>query len=132
MITKIVFVLISVLSLIVIPISANAQYTPDVEIVLASDIFHYGEKLDYTIIVSEITGEDAWIYIIDMSGKRSPLVTKPILYEETRMLAPFSFTSDIWNVGVYSLELEYSGAVSKVDFTILMMEVWEYPTGSMM
>ena len=119
MITKIVFALITVLSLVVIPISANAQYTPDVEIVLASEIFHYGEKLDYTIFVSEITGEDVWIYIIDVSEKRSLLVTKPILYEETRILAPFSFTSDIWNVGNYSLELEYSGAVSKVDFTII-------------
>ena len=63
MITKIVFALITVLSLVVIPISANAQYTPDVEIVLASEIFHYGEKLDYKIIVSEVTGEDVVIFI---------------------------------------------------------------------
>jgi len=101
------------------PISINAQYAPDVKIILASEIFHYGEKLDYTIIVSEVTGEDATIYIIDTSENRSPLVSKPISQEETRVLAPFSFTSDIWNVGGYSLELEYSGAVSKVDFTII-------------
>ena len=119
MITKIVFVLIAISCLVGSPISANAQYTPDVKIILASEVFHYGEKLDYTIIVSEITGEDARIYIIDTTGKRSPLVSKPISQEETRMLAPFSLTSDIWDVGNYSLELEYSGAISKVDFAII-------------
>ena len=119
LITKIVFVLVAISCLVASPISANAQYTPDVKIILASEVFHYGEKLDYTIIVSEITGEDARIYIIDTTGKRSPLVSKPISQEETRMLAPFSLTSDIWDVGNYSLELEYSGAISKVDFAII-------------
>jgi hypothetical protein len=119
LIRKIVFGLIAISCLMAFPISINAQYAPDVKIILASEIFHYGEKLDYTIIVSEVTGEDATIYIIDTSENRSPLVSKPISQEETRVLAPFSFTSDIWNVGGYSLELEYSGAVSKVDFTII-------------
>ena len=102
LITKIVFVLVAISCLVASPISANAQYTPDVKIILASEVFHYGEKLDYTIIVSEITGEDARIYIIDTTGKRSPLVSKPISQEATRMLAPFSLTSDIWDVGNYS------------------------------
>ena len=113
------FVLISVLSLIVIPISANAQYTPDVKIIMTSEIFHYGEKLDYTIIVSDVTGDDATIYITDSTGLRSPLLSTPISQEETHVVAPIGFDSIIWKEGEYSLELEYSGASNQAYFTII-------------
>ena len=77
--------------LTVIPISVNAQSTPDVKIIMTSEIFHYGEKLDYTIIVSDVTGYDAVIYIIDSTGMRSPLYSTPISQEETRVIAPILF-----------------------------------------
>jgi hypothetical protein len=86
---------------------------------MTSEIFHYGEKLDYTIIVSDVTGEDALIYIIDSTGMRSPLYSTPISQEETRVIAPIAFDSIIWNDGKYSLELEYSGANDKTNFTII-------------
>ena len=41
--------------------NAFAQSTPDVEIILSSSSYNYGEKLDYSIMVSEVTGEDAII-----------------------------------------------------------------------
>ena len=105
--------------LTVIPISVSAQSTPDVKIIMTSDVFHYGEKLDYTIIVSDITGYDAVIYIIDSTGIRSPLYSTPISHEETHVIAPIGFDSVIWNDGEYSLELEYSGAYDKTSFTIV-------------
>ena len=105
--------------LTVIPISVSAQSTPDVKIIMTSDVFHYGEKLDYTIIVSDVTGYDAVIYIIDSTGIRSPLYSTPISHEETHVIAPIGFDSVIWNDGEYSLELEYSGAYDKTSFTIV-------------
>ena len=105
--------------LTVIPISVNAQSTPDVKIIMTSEIFHYGEKLDYTIIVSDVTGDDAVIYITDTAGMRSPLYSTPISQEETRVIAPIAFDSIIWSEGKYMLELEYSGASDKADFTII-------------
>jgi hypothetical protein len=105
--------------LTIIPISVNAQATPDVKITMTSEIFHYGEKLDYTIIVSDVTGDDAMIYIIDSTGMRSPLYSTPISQVETRVIAPIGFDSIIWNDGKYSLELEYSGANDKTSFTII-------------
>ena len=105
--------------LTVIPISVSAQSTPDVKIIMTSEVFHYGEKLDYTIIVSDVTGYDAVIYIIDSTGIRSPLYSTPISQEETRVIAPIGFDSVIWNDGEYSLELEYSGAYDKTSFTIV-------------
>jgi hypothetical protein len=101
------------------PILVNAQYVLDIEISLTHQVYHYGEKLNYTIIVSEVTGHDARIYITDPDGKRSPLVTIPISHEETDVIAPIGFDSIIWSEGKYLLELEYSDASHKTDFTII-------------
>ena len=96
MIPAITYTLIVICVLTVIPISINAQSIQDVKIIMTSEIFHYGEKLDYTIIVSDVTGEDARIYITDPTGMRSPLYSTPISQEETRVIAPIAFDSIIW------------------------------------
>ena len=119
MIQVITFSLLFICILTAIPISVSAQSIPDVKIIMTSEVFHYGEKLDYTIIVSDVTGDDAVIYIIDSTGMRSPLYSTPISQEETRVIAPIVFDSIIWNDGKYSLELEYSGASDKTSFTII-------------
>ena len=119
MISAITYTLIVICLLTVIPISINAQSVQDVKIIMTSEIFHYGEKLDYTIIVSDVTGEDAVIYITDPTGMHSPLYSTPISQEETRVIAPIAFDSIIWNDGEYSLELEYSGSNDKTSFTII-------------
>tara|TARA_Y100000590_G_scaffold74361_1_gene82042 strand:- start:168 stop:830 length:663 start_codon:yes stop_codon:yes gene_type:complete len=98
--------------------SAYAQYTPDVEIVLSSSTYSYGDKLDYEIMVSQVTGEEAKIFIIDTFGNKSQLLTIPIYEEKSRVIAPFAFDSVIWMKGTYGLELQYSGATSTGEFTI--------------
>ena len=98
--------------------NAFAQYTQDIEIVISSPSYNYGEKLDYKIIVSEVTGEDAVIFITDTTGNKSRLLTIPISQEESRVIAPFAFDSVIWMKGTYGLELEYSGATATGEFTI--------------
>ena len=101
------------------PILVNAQYAPDVQLILSSEIYHFGDKLDYTIIVSDVTGEDASIYITDYNDIRSPLFSTTISQKETHVIAPIGFDSIIWNEGKYVLELEYSGATHKANFTII-------------
>ena len=99
--------------------SAYAQSIQDVEIVISSSNYNYGEKLDYKIIVSEITGEDAVIFITNTIGNKSQLLSIPISQEESRVIAPFAFDSVIWSEGTYELELQYSGATSTTSFTIV-------------
>ena len=98
--------------------SAYAQNSQDIEIVMSSSNYSFGEKLDYKIIVSEITGEDAVIFITDTIGNKSRLLTLPIYQEESRIIAPFAFDSVIWSEGSYELEVQYSGATSITTFTI--------------
>jgi hypothetical protein len=99
--------------------NAFAQNIPDVEILISSSSYNYGEKLDYKIMVSEVTGEDAIIFITDTIGNKSRLLTMPISQEESRVIAPFGFDSVIWNEGKYELELQYSGVISNTEFTIV-------------
>ena len=100
--------------------NAFAQYSPDVEIILSASTYNYGEKLDYKIMVSEVTGEDAEIFITDTNGNKSRLLTIQISQEESRIIAPFGFDSiGKWNEGKYKLELQYSGAISNTEFTIV-------------
>ena len=103
---------------IVFPGSAFAQSTPDIELKLSSSIYNYGDKLDYTIVVSEVTGEDAEIFIIDTFENKSKLLTVAINSEESRVIAPFAFDSVIWMKGTYELELHYSGSIVKSEFSI--------------
>ena len=98
--------------------NAFAQYSPNVEIILSASTYNYGEKLDYSIIVSEITGDDAVIFITDVNGNKSRLLTIPISQEESRVIAPFAFDSVIWNDGKYELEIQYSGTTSTTEFII--------------
>ena len=99
--------------------SAYAQSIQDVELIISSSNYNYGEKLDYKIIVSEITGEDAVIFITNTIGNKSQLLSIPISQEESRVIAPFAFDSVIWSEGKYELELQYSGATSTTSFTIV-------------
>ena len=98
--------------------NAFAQYTQDIEIVVSSPSYSYGEKLDYNIIVEEITGEDAIIFITDTIGNKSQLFSKPIYENESRIISPFAFDSIIWREGTYQLELQYSGSIATTEFTI--------------
>ena len=82
-------------------------------------IYHYGEHLSMTINVSEITGDVATVYIIDPKERKSILLSPPISQETTKFPAPFPFTADDWKAGTYMLEVEYSGAKSSVEFSIV-------------
>jgi hypothetical protein len=96
-----------------------AQDIPKIEIIISNSIYNYGDKLDYRIIVSEVTGEDAVIFLTDEIGKKSPILTVPIFEKESRIIAPFGFDSVIWNEGKYELELQYSGSISNTEFIIV-------------
>ena len=56
---------------IIFSASAYAQDVQDIEIVISSPTYNYGDKLDYTIIISEVTGEDAVIFITNTNGNKS-------------------------------------------------------------
>ena len=71
--------------------SAMAETIPTVEIILSSETYSFGDKLEYQITVSEITNENAVFYVTDESGKKSQLLSMPIEIENTLITAQFPF-----------------------------------------
>ena len=81
-------------------------------------VYEYGDHLVMIIGVSEITGNDASIYITDPTERKSLLLQQPISQKYVELPSNFPFDSGIWKPGTYVLELEYSGVNSSVQFTI--------------
>ena len=89
-----------------------------VSIETSQETYHYGDNLSMTIIVSEITGDIATVYIIDTEERKSMLLSPPITQETTEFPSNFPFDATIWKAGTYTFEVEYSGAKSSVQFSI--------------
>tara|TARA_Y100001949_G_C15978726_1_gene327422 strand:+ start:945 stop:1595 length:651 start_codon:yes stop_codon:yes gene_type:complete len=102
----------------VFPISYQTYAAPLVSIETNQSVYHYGDFLSMTINVSEITGDNATVYIIDPNERKSILLNPPISQETIVFPSQFPFDATIWKVGTYTLELEYSGAKYSVQFTL--------------
>ena len=116
---KIIILILTVFSISILTTGAFAQNIPAVEIIISSETYKFGDKLEYQIIVSEVTNDNAIIYITDETGTRSQLLTMPIETQNTVVTAQFPFDSIIWKEGQYVLELEYSGASSTTTFSLI-------------
>ena len=116
---KIIILILTVFSISILTTGAFAHNISAVEIIISSETYKFGDKLEYQIIVSEVTNDNAIIYITDESGTRSQLLTMPIETQNTVVTAQFPFDSIIWKEGQYVLELEYSGASSTTTFSLI-------------
>ena len=91
---------------------------PTISIETSQSVYEYGDHLIMIINVSEITGDDARIYITDQAERKSLFLQQPISQEYTEFPSNFPFDSAIWKSGTYVLEFEYSGDKSSTQFTI--------------
>ena len=106
--------------LVILPCFDQALAVPSISIETSQDVYAYGDHLNIIINVSEITGDDARIYIINTEERKSLLLQRPISQEYTEFPSPFPIESGspAWLVGTYGLEFEYSGAKSSTQFTL--------------
>ena len=91
---------------------------PSISIETSPSAYEHGDRLVMIINVSEITGDDSNIYITDPAERKSFFLQHPIYQEYTEISSKFPFDSAVWKTGTYTLELEYSGTNSSVQFTI--------------
>jgi len=97
----------------------NASAVPSIQILLDQTTFSYGEKLIYTIEVSEITGDLAIIHIRDDVGKGSSAIPIEISNLKTEVPSPFPFEKQIFPEGKYFIDLQYSGAEYTAEFNLV-------------
>jgi len=116
---KIAGILLS--SLIIMTILPSIGYSlaeSTISIATNQSVYEYGDLLVMIISVSEITGDDARIYITDPAERKSFFIQQPISQKYVELPSNFPFDSAIWKPGTYVLELEYSGDKSSTQFTI--------------
>ena len=92
---------------------------PYAEVIMEKTTYGYGEKLVYTIQVSEVTGDLAIIHIRDESGKGSSAIPIPITELKTEIPSPYPFEKQIFPEGKYFIDLEYSGASDTAEFNLV-------------
>ena len=116
---KIARVLLSSLIIMAILPSIGLTFAESaISIATNQSVYEYGDHLVMIISVSEITGDDASIYITDPTERRSLLLQQPISQEYTEFPSKFPFDATIWKPGTYVLELEYLGDKSSTQFII--------------
>jgi len=98
---------------------AVTYYSGTLSITTEKEIYSYGDFLTFTIKVTEITGEEAILHIIDESGKSSSAIPIPITGLETIVPSPFPFESDVYPIGVYTIDLQYSGLNTSTEFELV-------------
>ena len=106
--------------LVILPCFDQVLAAPSISIETSQDVYAYGDHLNIIINVSEITGDDVRIYIINTEERKSLLLQQPIFEKYTEFPSPFPIESGspVWLTGTYGLELEYSGAKSSTQFTL--------------
>jgi len=116
---KIAVILLSSLIIMAILPSTGLTFAESaISIATNQSVYEYGDHLVMIISVSEITGDDVSIYIIDPTERRSLLLQQTISQEYTEFPSKFPFDATIWKPGTYVLELEYSGDKSSTQFII--------------
>ena len=116
---KIAGMLLSLLAVLLILSSIDLAFAaPSISIETSQSVYEYGDHLVMLISVSEITGDDGYIYITDPAERKSLLLQQPISQKYVELPSNFPFDSAIWKTGTYVLEFEYSGINSSVQFTI--------------
>ena len=106
--------------LVILPCFDQVLAAPSISIETSQDVYAYGDHLNIIINVSEVTGDDARIYIINTEERKSLLLQQPISQKYTEFPSPFPIESGspVWLTGTYGLEFEYSGAESSTEFTL--------------
>ncbi|MCV0392647.1 MAG: hypothetical protein K5790_05050 [Nitrosopumilus sp.] len=108
--------IILILGLIIIP---PVFAEPSVSIIMEKTTYSYCEKLFYTIKVSEITGDPAIIHIRDESGKGSSAIPIPISDFENPIPSLIAFQEEIFPLGKYFIDVQYSGSETTAEFTLI-------------
>ena len=118
---KNIVIYLSLLTILaILPSFGHVLAEPSISIETSQSVYEYGDHLNMIIKVSEITGDDAYIYIINTEERKSLLLQHPISQGYTEFPSPFPIESGspVWLVGTYGLEFEYSGAKSSIQFTL--------------
>ena len=103
----------------IIPFLSLVHAEPSISIIMEQTTYSYCEKLFYTIEVSEITGDPAIIHISDEFGKGSSAIPIEITELQNPIPSLIPFEAEIFPLGKYFIDVQYSGAVTTAEFELM-------------
>jgi hypothetical protein len=99
--------------------STSAFAVEYVQLNTSQQTYHYGDYLSVTIQVSEVTGSDGVLYIIDSDGTKSSSIPLKIRDLTTTIVAQSPFDPLLFKEGEYQLQLDYDGTKSFAEFELV-------------
>ncbi|MFY9299704.1 MAG: hypothetical protein WAO91_00740 [Candidatus Nitrosotenuis sp.] len=106
---------------------ADAQ---TVQITTGKKTYNYGDYLQITISVSEMTENTAVMYIIDGAGTKSTAIPVVIQNLITTITSPNQFNSAIFKEGKYTIQVQYAGTSASTEFELVDAGNTVLPFGS--
>ena len=100
-------------------ISTSAYAEPQVSAIMEKTTYTYCERLVYSIEVSEVTGDLAIIHIRDGAGGKSSAIPIPIEKLSNPIPSLHAFEKDIFPLGKYFIDIEYSGSTAILEFDLV-------------
>ncbi|WP_052347696.1 hypothetical protein [Candidatus Nitrosotenuis chungbukensis] len=91
----------------------------EIQITSSKKTYSYGDYLSIIISVSEVTGDNAIMHIIDSDGVKSTAIQIQIKNAVTTITSPNSFDVSIFKEGEYQIEIEYAGQKGTTVFEIV-------------
>jgi hypothetical protein len=92
--------------------------TPTLEISTSKSVYEYGDFLSINFNVSELTGKDVIIHIVDSSNKTSAPIDLSIYNGNTTITSPYAFYKTTFSPGTYHIDAEYSGSTASTFFNL--------------
>lgn len=92
---------------------------PYLTLTTSKQVYEYGDYLVINFHVSEITGDQILVQIIDSAGNSSSPIPISVSKTNTTIIAPIPFYKTTYNPGTYKIDAEYSGSKSSVSFKII-------------
>ena len=100
-------------------ILTSAYAEPQVSAIMEKTIYTYCERLVYSIEVTEVTGDLAIIHIRDGAGGKSSAIPIPIEKLSNPIPSLHAFEKDIFPLGKYFIDIEYSGSTTTLEFDLV-------------
>ena len=113
-------------------ISFGLQYSfaiPSLEISTSKQVYEYGDLLSIIFHVSELTGDQITLHIVDSSGKASAPINLSIDNLNSTMTAIDPFDKIRFRPGIYHITAEYSGVNATTSFSLIDSGTIGIPNG---
>jgi len=93
--------------------------TPTLKITTSKPVYEYGDFLSITFQVSELSGNQITLHIVDSSGNSSAPINLSISKLNSTITTPFPFYKTTFSPGTYQIDAEYSGSKASVSFDLI-------------